>query len=445
MPTPVILPRQGNTVESCVIVRWLKPVGTEVRAGEPLVEIETDKAAMEVESPATGVVIELLFPEGANVEVLQPIAWIGALGEKPAPPDASPAPPAGTESPLPLAPSEPKLALPSVPSSQRRLPAISPRAARLASALAVNLDQVTGTGPQGRIIERDVQAALAQRTPGGRTIPAATPALVKAEEPARPLKGEAESATAPNRSAAPDFPGPKREVPLTSTRRVIAERMRQSLDQTAQVTLHAAADISGMVLLRHRLNAERQAAGREKYRVNDFVLLAVSRVLPEFPALNAHGLADRVLEFESAHLGMAVDTPRGLLAPVIRFAERLEFEALATEARRLANACRDGTVHPEELQGGTFTVTNLGSLGIETFTPILNAPEVAILGVGGIQYRPHPDQPAPPVPHLLFSLTFDHRVLDGAAGARFLRRLAEVLAKIDVLLAGPRSESETSQ
>ena len=416
MPTPVILPRQGNTVESCVIVRWLKPVGAEVREGEPLVEIETDKATMEVESPATGVVLELLFPEGANVEVLKPIALVGAPGETRMPAEFVQTPPAVHESLLPPPAPEPSPALPRVSAPRTQAPAVSPRAARLASTSGLDLTQITGTGPQGRIIERDVQLAMAHRGPAGESIPLGR--LVAITELGPPQNVNGGPAPWPDRATLPEFPGPMREVAFTATRRVIAERMCQSLAHTAQLTLHAAADISVLIACRERLNTQRQSAGQEKYSLNDFVLLAVSRVLTEYRALNAHGLEDRVREYDPVHLGMAVDMPRGLLVPVIRFAERLELEALAAEARRLANACRDGTIRPEELQGGTFTVTNLGSLGIETFTPILNAPEVAILGVGGIQYRPHPEQPAQLAPHLLLSLTFDHRALDGAPAAR---------------------------
>lgn len=441
MPVPLLLPRQGNTVESCVIVRWLKPPGAEVREGEPVVEVETDKAVMEIESPATGIMLELLFPEGAHVEVLKPMALIGLPGEGPVPPGSLKAPPARAESPPPPPALERKPALASGPQSRVQIATVSPRAAGLASASGVDLAFIAGTGPQGRIIERDVAAALAR----GQEKSSSAESSPGSADPASDVDAHRAPASPTSRSLPAGSSGPCREVIFTSTRRLIAERLRQSLEKTAQLTLQAAADITGLIALRRRLNARRLETGQPKYSINDFVLLAVSRVLPEYRGLNAHGLADRRLEFESVHLGMAVDTPRGLMVPVIRFAERLDLETLADEARRLARACREGSIRTEQLQGGTFTVTNLGAFGIETFTPILNPPEVGILGVGGIQYRPHPEHPAVPVPHLLFSLTFDHRALDGAPAARFLGRLAEALAHIDRLEAGTWPEAGAPQ
>jgi len=435
MATPVLLPRRGNSNEACRIVRWLKRVGEPVREGEAIVEVETDKAVVEVESPATGTLLERLFPEGADVAVLTPIALIGNPGEGAAPPPTVPAASRVSESIPQLPAREPVTAPKSAPQPCLPAQAASPRAARLAYASGMDLARVAGTGPQGRIIERDVRSALAHRKPQEFS-----------QSPGGPLSnaGASVPAQSSERASSPEFPGPTREVVFTGTRLMIAERMRRSLEQAAQLTLHAAADVTMLLDLRGRLNAQREASGQERLSLNDFVLLAVSRVLQDCRSLNAHCLADRVIEYEHVHLGIAVETPRGLLAPVIRFAERHRLDELAAEARRLANACREGTVRREDLQGGTFTVTNLGALGVETFTPILNPPEVAILGVGGIQHRPRPGHPGDPCPHLLLSLTFDHRALDGAPAARFLGRLAETMAKIDLLAAGALSAGQPS-
>jgi pyruvate dehydrogenase E2 component (dihydrolipoamide acetyltransferase) len=225
-------------------------------------------------------------------------------------------------------------------------------------------------------------------------------------------------------------------VQVKGVRKVIAERMWQSLQETAQLTLNASADASALLAYRKRLKASNEALGLQKVTINDLILLAVSRTLPHFPEVNALFTETTISKYKNVHLAVAVDTPRGLVVPVIRNAQALSLRQIAVAAKRLANGAMDGSVSPDELSGGTFTVTNLGSLGIESFTPILNPPQVGILGVGNINLKPvEVDGEVEFVPHIGLSLTINHQVVDGAPAARFLQTLARRLAELDLLLA----------
>jgi pyruvate dehydrogenase E2 component (dihydrolipoamide acetyltransferase) len=235
------------------------------------------------------------------------------------------------------------------------------------------------------------------------------------------------------------------DTPIKGIRKLIAGRMYQSLAESAQLTLNGHAPAARMQALRARMKASDAELGLSKLSLNDLILYAVSRVLPRYPFMNAHKLGDirdgsAVLRsFERVHLGMAVDTPRGLMVPVIRNADSLSLRQISAEAKRLAAAAQTGAINPDELSGSSFTVTNLGSLGVTAFTPILNLPEVAILGVCGIELRPveqdGADQRFSLEPYIGFSLTINHQVVDGAPAARFLKTLGEAVADIDLWLA----------
>jgi pyruvate dehydrogenase E2 component (dihydrolipoamide acetyltransferase) len=220
-------------------------------------------------------------------------------------------------------------------------------------------------------------------------------------------------------------------------RKVIAERMLQSLQTTAQLTIHASADARVLQALRRRFKESPEAMGLRGITINDLVLFAVARTLPAHPALNALFNGTEIHQYRSVHLGVAVDTPRGLMVPVIRAAETLSLRQLSTEARRLAAACLENKITPDELTGGTFTVTNLGAFGVESFTPVLNPPQVAILGVCTIQPKAvEMDGEVQFIPHIGLSLTINHQVVDGAPAARFLQALGQAIAAIDLLLVG---------
>jgi pyruvate dehydrogenase E2 component (dihydrolipoamide acetyltransferase) len=230
------------------------------------------------------------------------------------------------------------------------------------------------------------------------------------------------------------FPGPTKEIPVQGIRRRVAERMLASLQTTAQVTLFMSADATAIRSYRARLKASRPDLS--SVNVNDMILYAVSRTLLAYPEMNAYFERSKILQFERVHLGFAVDTPRGLMVPVIRHADQLSLREISMEAKRLAASCVEGKISSGELSGGTFTVSNLGTVGIEYFTPVLYSPQVGIVGVGNITLRPvEADGKYEFVPHLPLSLTVDHQAVDGAPAARFLQSLAANLATFDLLLA----------
>jgi pyruvate dehydrogenase E2 component (dihydrolipoamide acetyltransferase) len=233
------------------------------------------------------------------------------------------------------------------------------------------------------------------------------------------------------------FPGPFSETPVKGIRKLIAERMHASLSTTAQFTIHAAAPAVRLQELRARMKAAPAALGLGSVTVGDIVLFVVSRVLSAHPLCNSRREGEVVKTFERVHLGLAVDTPRGLMVPVIRNADLLSLAAISAEAKRVAAACLEGKISPDELSGSTFTVSNLGALGVEYFTPIVNVPEVCVLGLGSILPKPMAaaDGSVGFVPAMGLSLTSDHQVVDGAPAARFLKDLSAALADADLQLA----------
>ncbi len=452
MATVVVMPRQGNSVESCIIAGWKKKVGDPITEGEVLCDIETDKATMEVESPASGTLLALFFEVGDDVPVLTNIAAIGEPGENvdefsPNGADSAEAqsaalsPPAKTAAP-PAATPQPEARPPALETGS--LVRISPRAKKLATRREVAVEQLQGSGPSGRIIERDVQAAIEAQpamTPLART-------MLKRGDFAAPPQGSGISGRIMSGDLAavagqPAMPGRPAAIedevvvtPVKGIRKVIATRMLESLQTTAQLTLNVSADARALQAYRKQLKNSAEALGLQKVTINDLILLAVSRTLLQFPDLNAHFTGDEIHQYQNVHLGMAVDTPRGLMVPVIRGANTLSLKQISQESKRLASACLEGKIAPDELSGGTFTLTNLGALGIESFTPVLNPPEVGILGVGNINLKPvQVDGDVQFIPHIGLSLTINHQGVDGAPAARFLQALSTGLARIELLLA----------
>jgi pyruvate dehydrogenase E2 component (dihydrolipoamide acetyltransferase) len=443
MATLIPLPKLGNTVESSIIVRWIKGVGETVAVGDPLCEVETDKATMEVESPASGVLLAQLFQPGDDVPVLTNIAVVGASGEditrllgSTAVP--SPAPQAAT----PAAESKPAATLPAngTAANEDVLIRISPRARKLAERKSLSLDGIAGSGPEGRIIERDIEAALsraAKLTPlaqsmidkGGFSAPEGASGRITTKD----LLPTSAPLTVAPAAAQPDA---IEVIPLKGARKVIAQRMLESLQTTAQLTLNRTADATALLDFRKRLKASAPEFGLQSVTINDLILFAVARTLTHFPELNSLFVENAIHQYRAVHLGVAVDTARGLIVPVVRSADALSLRDLSNEAHRLATACQEGRVSPDELTGGTFSVTNLGSLGIESFTPVLNPPQVAILGVGSVDLKAvQVGDVVQFIPHIALSLTINHQIVDGAPGARFLQALAQNIAQIDLLTA----------
>ncbi|MDE2819711.1 MAG: dihydrolipoamide acetyltransferase family protein [Chloroflexota bacterium] len=426
MPQAIVMPKLGNTVESAIILSWHVGVGDPVQMGEALCEIETDKATLEVESSASGILLARFFEAGDEVPVMQNIAVVGRAGES-----------FDRLAPVPAAPAEHAAPRVSHDHSDEK-PAdkvlISPRARNLAGRKGIDYSETAGTGPAGRIIERDIRALIDRQV---KMSPVAK-AMFDSGEYQIADKGPIDKRITKS-DLAPSMPGASPELkamPLTGVRKTIAKRMLESMQRTAQLTLNTSADASSLRGFRARLKSSDEALGLRGVTINDLLLFAVARTLPAFPELNALYENDRILQHARVHLGMAVDTPRGLLVPVIRSAESLSLRALSCEAKRLAEACRSGDVMPDELAGGSFTATNLGRLGIESFTPILNPPQVGILGIGSINLKPVERAGAVAhVPHIGLSLTVNHQVVDGAPAARFLAQLRKNIASIELLLA----------
>jgi pyruvate dehydrogenase E2 component (dihydrolipoamide acetyltransferase) len=422
--------------------------GDVVSTGDALCEVETDKATFEVEATADGTVLGVFYPAEADVEVLKVIAAIGEPGEdisalRPIKESMPEADHQTAEASAPEAAAQPVET--EIPSSDLRPPSsgtssgTSPRARNLAQHKGVDISSIPGSGPNGRVIERDVVAAQP-----GAVSPAAQ-AKAAAEGLAIPSTGTGIGgrvlaadlmAVAPGAIGAAvaslDFPGHATEIPVKGVRKVVAGRMLASLQNTAQLTLNTSADARSVLGYRAKCKAAPAEAGVGGISINDVVLYATIKTLGEFPELNAHMLGTKIVQFGNVHLGFAVDTPRGLMVPVIRFANLMSLKQLSAEAKCLATACIDGTVDPDALSGGTFTVTNLGAMGIESFTPVLNAPEVGILGICSIQPKPvMKGSDVEFVPHMGLSLTFDHCAVDGAPGARFLAVMRQKLADFE--------------
>jgi pyruvate dehydrogenase E2 component (dihydrolipoamide acetyltransferase) len=435
MATEVLMPRQGQSVESCIIIGWKVKEGDSVTEGQPLCEVETDKATFEVEAPAAGTVLGIFYPDDADVEVLKVIAAIGEPGEDISGlrPEISEVSDQKSEVSAPVFAPRVDAKVPSSvlrPLSSEGSSGVSPRARNLAVSKGIDASTLAGSGPEGRVIERDVLAALASgapMSPAARAKIAAIGSGIGGRILAADVQAPAAIPAVPGVSYSEEQMGALKEIKVKGVRKLVAGRMLSSMQTTAQLTLHTSADARALLSCRKEFKASEDKAG---ITLNDLVLYAVAQTVVEFPDLNAWWLGDKLVQFENVHLGFAVDTPRGLMVPVIRFANTLSLEEISAEARRLGKACIAGTVDPDALKGGTFTVTNLGAAGIEMFTPVLNAPEVGILGICSVQLKPVMDKEGGVefIPHMGLSITFNHCATDGAPAGRFLAAMRDRLA-----------------
>ena len=514
------MPRQGQSVESCVIGAWHKKKGDKVSAGDILFTYETDKSTFEEEAKVDGVLLEVFYNEGDDVECLKTVCLIGNEGEDvgefgiqnsefgieesggelkvrnldlgvaESSPGAnvviSKEPYAGSGG---ISGSGDKNTIINSISAVPRtgfIP-VSPRARALASKTGADLNRVVPTGADGRIIEKDVIKAIADgyhMTPaarvsatsenqlditrslppdsgvgvtgtgiGGRftvddintrqriesTVDSAIPASAGLQLTAaafQPITKNSET-EAGTTGDATDY----EEIKIRGVRKVIAKAMHASLSEGAQLTLHSSFDATDILSFKKNLKSletrnENNAAPvpnpLAKITITDIITYAVSRVLPKHRNINAHFLGESMKQFNNAHIGVAVDTPRGLLVPTLFNANTLNLAELSASAKSLFEKCRQGTIGPDALRGGTFTISNLGGMGIEMFTPILNPPQTGILGVCCIVER---TKEGKAYPAMGLSLTFDHRALDGADAARFLKELIAYLEEFSVMLA----------
>ena len=427
MAKGVLMPKAGITVEECVITEWLKKVGDQVKVGDVLFTYETDKASFECESTEEGTLLEIFYQNGDEVPVLVNVCAIGnpgdstvglRAGEETAAPEAAPA-----QEAAPAAAAAPTAA-PAATGKANPDAFVSPRARMTAATLGVDPTMATPTGPHGRIVEADVRA-LAASMPLGEA-PAAA-----ASAPAAPAKAEA----APAPAAAAEE-AEYTDVKFSSIRKATAKAMTKSLSTMAQLTMKSTFDATALMEMRKKIKANAEKMELPNITLNDMVMFAVSRVILHHSDLNAIMPQDNVLrKYTHAHLGMAVDTAKGLMVPTIRNADQLSLAELCAEAKRLAKICQDGKATPDMLAGASFTVSNVGSLGIETFTPVVNPPQVGILGVCGIEQAVKVvNGEITTYPKMGLCLTFDHRAIDGTPAGRFLKELCTALENIDLLM-----------
>jgi pyruvate dehydrogenase E2 component (dihydrolipoamide acetyltransferase) len=401
--TLINMPKLGQTMEEGTVLTWLKHPGERVSRGEPLVQIETDKVVCDIEASQAGLLHSILAREGEKIPVGNAIAVIAAEGEtvnvaalletaQPAPERTTAAPLQQGAVPAP-GPSRPASATATAASPQDIR--ISPAARKLARERGIALERLQGTGPGGRIVVEDVERASAAQT----------------------------TAAAPERV--------RRTIPLTGVRGTIAQRMAQSWAQVAHVTEVIDVDMTTAVALRRRRLAAWEREFGVRVSLSDFVTFAVSRTLREFPDLNARLEGQAINVLEDIHLGIAVATPDGLIVPVIHHADQRSLADIAQQSAHLAEKAQARRLSLDDVSGGTFTITNLGTYGIEIFTPIVNYPQCAILGVGRVAERPVVVPGRIDVRSMMYlSLSFDHRIIDGAPAAMFLQKLKEGLETV---------------
>lgn len=405
MATVVTMPKLGLTMTEGSVSKWHKKEGERVEKGEIIAEVATDKINYELEAPESGVLRKILIDPDAKVPVTAPIAIIAEAGE-----DISGLMPKGTAGAAPATQAEVKAPPAPVAAQAPATQAIkaSPAAKKLAKDHGVDLSLVTGTGPGGRIVEKDVEDYIERQKVG-------------AVKPAAGLK-ETPSAA------------PAKRVPLIGMRKVIAQRMSESWHTSPMVTLNSEADANNLKLLRNNLRSAFESKG-VNLSYNHILLKICAQALTEFPLFNARLEGDEVILQDEVNIGLAIALEDGLIVPAVKNVARKGIFQIAVETEELIERARGNKLTPDDISGGTFTITNLGMFDVRDFTPIINPPQCAILGVGAMTDRPVAiDDSVVIRPIMVLSLTFDHRIVDGAQGAQFLKRVKELVQNPLLLL-----------
>lgn len=418
--TEILMPRLSDTMEEGVISSWQKQPGDEVAVGDVIVDIETDKAVMEYEAYEAGVLEKILVAEGETASIGAPIAVIvPAGGARPEPAPAAEARPAAEPERAPAAEAAPEpeavpVGAAAPPRANGRAaasrPPSSPLARRLARDHGIDLATLSGSGPGGRIVRADIEAAVRSAGPA--------PAPAAAQAPAAPAP------SAPAVQARADDPDVE-AVPLNRFRKVAARRLTESKREAPHFYLNREVDAEALLAFRATLN---EALAPAKVSVNDLVVKAVATALREHPAVNVSYTEENLLFHKRVHVGVAVAVEDGLVVPVVRDADRMSVSQIGRETRELAAKARDGKLSAREMSGGTFSVSNLGMFGVDSFSAVINPPEAAILAVGAVRDEPVVrDGQVVPGKRMTVTLSVDHRATDGATAAKFLARLAELL------------------
>ncbi|GAB2511790.1 pyruvate dehydrogenase complex dihydrolipoamide acetyltransferase [Nocardia heshunensis] len=417
------MPRLSDTMEEGVVAAWLKQVGDQVKAGEIIAEIETDKALMELEAYEDGILESIIAEPGTTVAIGEPIAFLGdGSGAAAAPAAAAPAPAAAPAAPA-AAPAPAAAQAVSAPAAGNgAAPAVStepvaadgerkrtsPLARKVAKELGVDINAVTGTGPNGRVTKQDVETASSAPAPAATA--AVAPAPVQAPAAVAPATGDYE------------------EIPLTTIQRVSAQRLTESKQQAPHIYLTSAIDVTELLAFRAQINKTLEETGSGKVSVNDLLVKAVATTLRLDSSVNVSFAGDKLLRHKAINIGIAVATDAGLFVPVIHDADRKSVSAIAAEGREKAGRARDRKLKGEDMSGGTFTISNLGMFGIEQFTAVINPPESAILAVGAAQDELKLDGDKVVSRKILrVTLSADHRSIDGAVAAKFLQQLKNLI------------------
>lgn len=453
----ILMPKAGNSVEECILGAWRINVGDTVKRGDIIAEAETDKTSIEIEATASGEVLALPGSEGDLVPVLTAICLVGPAGTDVSGYKAASAeaPMAAAETPKAVTPAEAPAA-----ASASQAPAtagghLSPRARKFVAEHPFVMGEIAGSGAQGRVIESDVIAAYQSSphlTPAAAAMVAAgakapsTGTGSNGEITAEDIENFAKGVVAASAPAAAVSPAPAAPVkvegadvitekPFSRIRTVIAKRLQESLQTMAQYTLNCEADVTGLLSLRKRIKASGEKLGLANINIGDMVMYAVIKTLQQVPELNGE-FSDNVVKLHSAvHMGFACDTPKGLLVPVLHHSDKMSLAEMCKQVKRLAKSANAGNLAPDLMNGATFTVSNLGSFGIINFTPVISAPQIAMLGVGKTLLRPvrRADGTVEYRDYMQFSLTMNHMVVDGAPGARFLQTLCANIENFELV------------
>src|SRR5664280_2241384 len=401
MATAVIMPKQGQSVETCIITKWFRNIGESISVGDILFSYETDKASFDLESPVEGILLDIFFNDGAEVPILVNVAVIGKSGEETQSFNQGHSllkveveVEAKAETDVKVETKADNTLQLSTDSKIR----ISPRAKRMAENKGLDYNNLQGSGPNGRIIARDIEKAHS----GDASV-------------VNSIQTQETEYT---------------EQPLSNVRKIIAKAMQSSLQNSAQLTHHMSADVRSLLEARQKIKDKLSTdKSQQDITLNDMICWCVIKALLKFPEANSHFLEDRIKSFHKVHLGLAVDTTRGLMAPALINANDMDLTKLSKELKSIVEACKKGSINPELIQStaATFTVSNLGNYGVEMFTPVINLPQVAILGVCTIINRPANigNNILGFVPYIGLSLTYDHRAIDGGPATLFLREIKE--------------------
>jgi pyruvate dehydrogenase E2 component (dihydrolipoamide acetyltransferase) len=439
MPVNIEMPKLSDTMTEGTLIKWHKQVGDKVEIGDVLAEVETDKATMEMEAFDDGVITEIRVKEGDKAPIGGIIAILngGAEGSEPAaaepaPQTAAAAQPAAAAASSPTA--APANSAPAANTSGSRVKA-SPLARKIAAESGVDLSSLSGSGPAGRIVKKDVEAAAASPRKAAGSSESSAAAALAASVRAKTAGPAAAPAPAPAQAIVPIAREGDETIPLSSMRKIIASRLLTSKTTIPHFYLHLEVDAAPLMALRKQVNDQAENTHGNKYSVNDFILKAVINAAQAVPAINASFAGDHIVKFRHVGLSVAIAIDDGLVTPVIKEAETKSLLAISRAVKDFAVRARDKKLKPDEFDGGTITVSNLGAWGIESFDAIVNPPQAAILSVGAAIEKPvvKNGQIVPGL-RMNLGLSCDHRVVDGAVGAAFLAEVKKLIEQPALML-----------